>query len=49
MLENVLLFVFAGVGALLVVIDAERRNKASWLASDRPEKDKHHPAQSAHG
>jgi hypothetical protein len=38
MLENVLILLFAGLGALLVVVDAERRDKAPWLAPDGREK-----------
>ena len=49
MVENVLIVLFSGLGALLLVVDAERRRKAPGLTPDRPEKDKHHPAQSAHG
>jgi hypothetical protein len=34
MLENVLILLFAGLGALLVVADAERSNNALWLNPD---------------
>jgi hypothetical protein len=37
MLENVLFLLFSGVGALLVVADAEQRKNAPWLAPNRRE------------
>jgi len=38
MLASVLILLFSGLGALLVVVDAERSNNALWLNPDRREK-----------
>ena len=38
MLENVLILLFSGLGALIVVVDAERCKNALWLIPDRREK-----------
>jgi hypothetical protein len=47
MLENVLLLVFAGLGALIVVLDSEQRANAPWIKSDRPASEEHQPVHSA--
>lgn len=41
MLEQLLVLLFSGGGALLVVADAERRKHGPWLTPDRPEHDEH--------
>jgi hypothetical protein len=45
MLEKLLLLIFSGMGALLVVTDTERRKDAPWLTPERPEHDKRRSSQ----